>query len=339
MKPGTFILIGVLISFVQNAYCQENPYAAVIESEVLKMINQPVLISRSNGSSFEGYFEQLREDGIRLSRVTSDGGEIIVSFEWGEVDEITFGEASFWGAIKDLYESGDYQSTIRLMKPLYEFQSVYFEGMKEFQLSRYLWFISSLLETGSAAEALGVLRGVKEHFETKDLRQVTEDLELFIYLELDLKEEALVLAKSRIESAKDPSEGSLAWVALALYHLENQSYREAWLAAVHPILFDRRMNSPDLPDAYVLAMIAAIELNQGKAAFRYFDQYAALERTKPSKTYMEKWEKTWNDIEWERLREDPQEMEALRALQKKIQENHVIDATKIPLLYIPILKN
>jgi hypothetical protein len=145
------------------------------------------------------------------------------------------------------------------------------------------------LEQGLAAEALGLLTHLKEWVAEEGMQRQLNEHMLLCYLQLRLWDRVEVLARELIEGAADPSAPTLAWVALGVQCLQQSRYREAWLCAAHPIVYDRRVESADLGHAYLVATVATLRLGRSDLAARYDREREMRGLPLVARAYLREW--------------------------------------------------
>lgn len=298
-------------------------------------IDEPVTVIRKNGSSFSGKYERLMTSGVTISRKVGTEGIVEVDFVWADIDKVLFSGETLLGGIEAAYEAEDYAAVVDVMTPLYEQRSVFFPAMSLEQIQIFEMLANSYLNLNMPTEALGVVRNLKKWVNNRVDIDSLSKIELLTYLQLGLDDEVIDIARQMIESSNDPGQSSLAWVALSIHLLDQGDYREAWLTSVHPILFDHRKDSPDLPDAYLVAMAATLKLNQPRVAYRYHQSWKALQMEQLDKPYLSKWYKWVNSIDWDKLQETASEIEAFADIETQFQADTSIHESKIPVMQIP----
>ena len=334
-RTSRWLFLG-LILLIQESLCALSPFVESMIDDVKTAIDEPIQVNRKNGSSFIGDFGGLSSNGVRMSQKVGFDGVVEVEINWDEIDSVCFAGDSVLGEVFDLHESENYQATIEILLYLYNQRAPFFTVVPDSGLLPFVYLADSYLKTGLSTEALGVVRTLKPNIDDIRMLKDIEDIELLSYMMLGLDAEAIALSKTQIENANDPSTASLAWVALAFHHLNKKNYREAWLCAVHPILFDRRLNSPDLADAYLAAMIATLKMNRAELALSYHQQFSDRGLELTEKSYQKLWLHFFNTIQWQTLATASDEIEKFADLESRIDSHTEVSENNVPILKIPL---
>jgi hypothetical protein len=313
----------------------ENPFIKNMVDTATAALKEPVVVSRTNGSSFSGFFQSKSDLGFTLYQSVDDGS-VEVSFNREEVHLVEFSGDALFQELRDLFDAKDFESVTMIGRLMFQVRLPFLEYMREKDVAYFRILADSFVNMGAPADALGVIRGIKPHISEPEFKWEIEDIELLAYLTLNLSEEAVSLARKKIESATDPSMGTLAWVTLSFHHLNKGRYREALLASVHPILFDREKDSKHRADAYLSAMIASLRLNRPELALKYHAKWQSSGFRFSDKPYQSAWLRLWSAIDWQQIKKDATEFEAFADIESKITPHTDIDRTLVPVLNIPI---
>jgi len=304
--------------------------------DALAAVQEPVVVNRTNGSQFSGEYSGLIDGGFIMSQRVGLDGSVEVEIQWNEVESVLFPGEGVIGEIPDLYELGEFDAIIDVMSPIFKQRSPFFRLLPDETLKPFQFLARSYLNQARSAEALGVVRSVKPWMEDPIEGNHLEETELLAYLMLNLDAEAVELAKNKIEQANDPSTVSLSWIAMSLYYLNTGSYRQAWLCSVHPMLFDRRSDSSDLADAYLIAMIATLKLNRPVDALRYYEIFRQQQFMLDKKPYQQQWVQYFESINWKELARESDAIEQFADIQSKLTTPRAIDRASVPIPKIPL---
>ena len=334
-------LVSAVISWeVINTVCFGLPIQATGRLEEVQLaVREPVVIRRRNGSQFSGQFGGLVEDGFIMKQQVGIDGSVEVEIGWQEVESVQFAGGEILEEVPDLFELGELQEVIDVLTPLYEQRSPFFRLLPDDMLKPFQLLASSYMRLGLATESLGVVRSLKPWLDADGERGVIEEIELLDYLMLHLNEEAVALARRKIETANDPSAASLGWIALSLHHLDLSQYREAWLCSVHPMLYDRRPDSPDMADAYLLAIVSTLRMNRPNLAQRYYQTFLERGLTLKRKPYQLRWVQFFETIDWLQLEEEAATIELYADVETSIATAEHIDQFNLPIPNIPLSKH
>jgi len=334
-----FIEVMMLWSFSSLILQGQNVELQSILCDAELAVKDPITVFRSNGSHFEGQFAGLIDNGFVMTRKVGEDGSVDVDFKWDDVVSVQFPGDTILGAVSDLFAAGDVEGVIPVLSRFFEQRAPFFRVLPNEALKPFTLLAEGYLETQKPAEALAVVRGLKPYWKVEASVAELDYTELLAYLALDLNKDAVSLAKRLIEEANDPSGASLAWIALSLFHLSLQHYREAWLCAVHPILFDRRMDSPDLADAYLVATISNLRMNRPEIALRYHRDLVNRRLQLKPKSYQKPWLDLYESIDWTALESDHEMIEQFADIESKVYPVTSIDEDQVPVLRIPLVQH
>ncbi len=335
-RIAIWLIVAAMLTL--NVSGQISSFVQTMIEDATAAVSKPVRVHRINGSQFEGDFSGLIEGGFILSKEVGPDGSVEVEIRWDEVAAVEFAGDEVIGEVADLWESGDTDGTIRVLSPLFGQRSPFFRILPDAQLIPFVYLAEGYLANDQPTEALGVTRSLKTWVKDEAECYKLQSVELLCYLLLDLDPEAIQLAKSQIEGANDPSEAALAWVVMGLHHLKQQRFREAWLCAVHPILFDRRVESPDLADAYLVAILATLRLNHADFALRYYKEFEEKNLKLSYKSYQQPWVACFEMIDWDHLIRGSAAAEIHVDLESSVRTPGIMDAETVPVLRIPLVE-
>ena len=330
-------LLGVvaLFAFLSPSIAELSHVDSMIQ-DALAAVEEPVVVNRTNGSQFSGEFSGIIEDGFIMTQRVGLEGSVEVEIKWNDVESVQFAGDAVMGEIPDLFEMGEFGAVIDVMSALFEQRSPFFRLMTDVELKPFQYLARSYLNQSRPVQALGVIRSMKSFSQESTGFSFLEETELLAYLMLNLDQEAVELAKNKIELANDPSTVSLCWIALSLYHLSNGDYRQAWLCSVHPMLFDRNPDASNLADAYLLAMVATLKLNRPVDALRYHNAFKQLQLTVQEKPYQQLWFEFFMSIDWQELAQQTATIERFADIQSKLSTPTTINPSSIPIPRIPL---
>jgi len=297
------------------------------QERIHALASSEVKVVRKNGSEFQGTLHHYDDSGFSLNRTVGGKGEVTATFGWDEVIEVEFAGDNLWKVA---------EAAVKVLSFLYRQRSPFFPVLEEKEIFRFLRLAEAYLRTGSPTEALGLIRTLEDWVDRARYVRSIEDTTLRIFLTADLFQEAVTLARQQIRERADPSNSSLAWIALALHHLREERYREAHLCSLHPILFDRGRNSPFVADAYLLLQIATLKMNQRELAIRYYDEAEASKIRIEAKPYLEPWHPHWQRIDWDRLKSDPTAISRMIDIESDLHQDTYIDPDAVPILTLPL---
>jgi len=324
----------VVFSFAETS-ATDNP-SLETSINITQILSEPISVTRKNGSVFEGTLDLVDEQEFSLSQRLSNESEVTVRFSWEEVYSVQFPGDVLLGHIRDNFEAGDWKSVNRLMLPIFQQRVGFFRILSERSIREFKILAESFLNVGDPAKSLGVVKKLKPWLPSRVNQMEIENIELLAYLELGLSDEAHRLANEKIESALDAAEASLAWIAVALEHLNRGNYRQAWLASIHPILFDKTPQSQNRADAFLIASIANLRLNRPRLAMDYRNQLLEENFKLLSKPYQAEWFQVFQSIDWKAISDNEDEIEAFADLEASIAEATDISENDLPVLKIPL---
>jgi hypothetical protein len=341
--PAVKTLVGILgLCFFEEilprlSAQQADTVNEALVQEVSQAMDAPATITRRNGSRFAGRFDYGTPDGVVLSQRVDGGGVVEVPFSWTEILSVELPGKEWLAEIEDAYGSANHRTVVATLEAVYPVWSGFFPVLEESERMRFLMLADSLIHIGRYESALGLLRSLAETTLDKQPLGRVVDLQLIACLQLGLHPEAFALAVQRIERSADASEATLAWIAIAVHHLAHKRYRQAWMAAVHPLVFDRRSHAPELSDAYLIAMVSTLKLNLPGQALNYHEAFIASGldmRENPHTRDLLAW---FQQVDWDAIRLDPVAgMEPYIDLQAEVPTTTGIAVSDIPVMPIPL---
>lgn len=307
-------------------------------TDLNEVLESEIEIVRENGTRFSGHLGFTTRNGFTVVQSVSEGS-VEVEFDWSEVDEIYFPGQSLLDHSKDLLQVGDYENGIYILRELYTQRSPFFPALEEAKIIDFLLLAKAYLEVEEAESALALVQFMKPELDKEESIEIVEDLELQSYLALDFEQEATVLAKKVIDEAESPEKAAMAWIALGFYYLNKNDYREAWLCGVHPLLFDRRKQSPVLADAYLLVIAASAKMNRSEQTLKYYREWLDTDYEIKRKPFQKDWVEWFKSIDWTAFEKDASQMERFADLESQLDEADLHKLREIPVMNIPLIQN
>ncbi|MCG8526195.1 MAG: hypothetical protein MI748_07450 [Opitutales bacterium] len=330
---ASVLLLGFGIwTYGQNVEFHQNDLLGTLASK-------PVSIMLKNGNTFEGVLDSFKDTGFSISQSVGAEGLAVMTFVWEDIDEVGFEGDGLWEEIDVSFEKKEWKECIRIMRVLYEQRAPFFPILSETEIFQFEKLVTCYIEIQDPTAAMGLIRQLESWVKTPEYLLKIREHGLKVFLLSGMHEELVKLSRTMIYESPHITISSFPWVALGFQHLKRKRYREAWLCAIHPLLFDQGGDSAHISDAFMIAQIATLKMKEVSIALKYYDDMVEASVYPISKPYQTEWHDWWTSVDWRSLRENTDEIEKYGDIESDLAHSTDTREEDVPVIRFPVLQN
>ncbi len=219
-------------------------------------LRKPLSLSLQGGRHFEGTLARVEDEQVYL-RLVEQGGEVVLSFSFEDVERIDFPGHPIVEATLERIREGDLTEALPYLESIIGARYTLFPLIPPEKLSFFRALPLAALAVDNPAQAIAYSKAIRPYLTLPDDQDELRDIELLAYYRLELREEAEQRALDWIAEYERFSPSALGFYVLAALQFEAANYEEALYTALRPIVFSGAWEKSYLAPCYSIAIICS----------------------------------------------------------------------------------
>jgi hypothetical protein len=243
-------------SLLENLSGLPPPIGGPIPEPEYQALREPMTLVLSGGREFQGTLSDVQQEQIDF-RMVHEGGEVILSFPFDEIQEIFFPGKDIVEQTVEQIRSGDLTGALPYLESIIGARYALFPLIPPEDLSVFRALPLAALAVDNPAQAIAYAKAIKPYLTLPDDQKELRDVELLGYYRLQLQEEAEQLALAWIGEEDRFGDSALGYFILAALQFEAADYETALYTALEPIVFSGVLPKSYLAPCYSIAIASA----------------------------------------------------------------------------------
>ncbi|MBC2600724.1 hypothetical protein [Puniceicoccus vermicola] len=225
------------------------------EDEYLEL-RKPLTVTLLGGRRFSGTLSNMEDQRIYL-RIVQEGGEVVLSFPFEEVQEIYFPGREIVERTIEMIQAGQLSEALPYLESIIGTRYPLFPLIPPEKLSFFRALPLSALSVDNPAQAIAYTKAIRPYLTLPEDQDELDDIELLAYYQLRLTEEAETRARSWIDRTSRFDQSALGFFILSALQFENGDIEQALYTALNPIVFSGANPTAYLDQCYAIAIASA----------------------------------------------------------------------------------